>query len=85
MNPSVRACSPSATSAAEPISRPTRIRWRATHSFPANPTSAATATAQTCATGRGSSSRSTAAQAANATDAPIVSTIAIPARAPAPP
>ena len=33
VNPSARACNPSAASAAEPILRPTRIRYRATASF----------------------------------------------------
>jgi Virulence factor BrkB len=41
VNPSVRACSPSATKAAEPILRPTWIRYRATTSLPVNPITAA--------------------------------------------
>ena len=45
VKPSVRACSPSAISAAEPISRPTRMRYRATHSLPMKPIIAAAATA----------------------------------------
>jgi len=42
---SVRACIPSATSAADPIARPVRIRTRAAISLPTKPTTAATATA----------------------------------------
>src|SRR5664279_659799 len=42
--PSVRACKPSATSAAEPIRRPTWMRYRATSSLPAKPITAAAAT-----------------------------------------
>jgi len=61
VNPSVRACSPSAASAAEPILRPTRIRYRATTSLPVNPITAATATAIRLVTGRGCASRVTAA------------------------
>jgi len=57
VNPSVRACSPSATRAAEPISRPVRIRYRATSSLPVNPITAATATASRLVTGRGCASR----------------------------
>jgi len=45
VNPSVRACRPSATKAALPIRRPTRIRYWATTSLPAKPTTAAAATA----------------------------------------
>ena len=60
VKPSVRACSPSATSAAEPILRPTRIRYRATSSLPVNPISAAIATASRSDTGRGWASRVTA-------------------------
>ena len=44
VSPSVRACSPSATSAAEPIRRPTRIRYSATSSLPAKPMTPAAAT-----------------------------------------
>ncbi len=44
VRPSVRAWYPSATSAAEPISRPTRIRYSATSSLPAKPTSPAAMT-----------------------------------------
>ena len=53
VNPSVRACRPSATRAAEPIFRPTRIRYRATSSLPVKPAHAATATAIRLLTGRG--------------------------------
>ena len=59
VNPSVRACWPSATKAAEPILRPTRIRYPATSSFPANPTRPATATTHGCVIGCGSSSLTT--------------------------
>ena len=45
LRPSVRAWRPSATRAAEPISRPTRIRYWATSSLPAKPTSEAAITA----------------------------------------
>ena len=51
VSPSVRACSPSATSAADPIRLPTRIRYSATTSFPANPMTPATATQPRCSTG----------------------------------
>jgi len=44
VRPSVRACRPSAISAAEPIRRPTRIRYRATSSWPPNPITEAAAT-----------------------------------------
>lgn len=57
MKPSVRACSPSATRAADPILRPTRIRYRATVSFPVKPTGAATATATRFVTCRGCARR----------------------------
>ena len=57
VSPSVRACSPSATSAAEPIFRPVRTRYKAASSFPANPASAAAATAIRSDTCRGCSSR----------------------------
>ncbi len=53
VSPSVRACSPSATSAAEPIFRPVRIRYPATTSLPVNPISAAAATAIRSDTGCG--------------------------------
>ena len=60
VNPSVRACSPSATSAAEPIFLPVLIRYLATSSLPANPASAAAATAIRSETCRGCSRRLTA-------------------------
>ena len=53
VSPSVRACSPSASSAAEPILRPARIRHPATTSLPVNPISAAAATAIRSDTGCG--------------------------------
>ena len=85
VKPSVRACSPSATSAAEPIDRPTRIRYRATHSLPMNPITAATATQGRWVTVTGCSSRSIAAAAASAADNAIRVTMAIPARSSARP
>ena len=75
VNPSVRACSPSATRAAEPILRPTRIRYRATSSLPVNPTSAARATAIRLDTGRGWASLVIASTAASADEAAMISTI----------
>ena len=44
VKPSVRACCPSATRAALPIFLPTRMRNRATSSFPKKPTTPAAAT-----------------------------------------
>ncbi|CAM62681.1 Hypothetical protein MAB_2600 [Mycobacteroides abscessus ATCC 19977] len=44
VKPSVRAWRPSATRAAEPILRPTRMRYRATSSLPRKPTTPAAAT-----------------------------------------
>ena len=85
VKPSVRACSPSATSAAEPILRPTRIRYRATSSLPANPASAAAATATRFDTGRGWARRVTASYAASAEDAAMTRTITTPARSSARP
>ena len=49
VNPSVRACRPSATSAADPIRLPTRMRYSATSSLPTNPTTPAAATQPRCA------------------------------------
>ena len=60
VKPSARACRPSATSAAEPIRRPVRIRYRATAALPVNPINAAPATAIKSDTGRGWASRVTA-------------------------
>src|SRR5262249_58197054 len=60
VNPSARACSPSATRAAEPIRRPAWIRYRATTSLAANPISAAAPTATSPVTGRGPARRGTA-------------------------
>ena len=85
VNPSVRASSPSATSAAEPIRRPTTMRYRATTSLPRKPSTAASATALTCAIGTGWASRRTAAYPASADDAVIASTMTIPARSSARP
>lgn len=85
VSPSVRACRPSATSAAEPIRRPVAIRWRATHSLPTHPASAAPATAHRCPTGSGRSSRSTAVHPATSEDAATASTTATPARSSARP
>src|SRR5262249_46248921 len=85
VNPSVRACSPSATSAADPIRRPARIRYPATSSLPANPASAASATATSADTGRGCASLVSACQPASAEDAAISSTITTPARSSARP
>ena len=85
VNPSVRACSPSATSAADPIRRPALIRYRATSSLPANPASAASATATSADTGRGCASLVTASHAASADDAAISSTTTTPARSSARP
>ena len=81
----MRACRPSATSAAEPIRRPTPIRYRATISLPANPISAATATASRSVTGRGWASRASAATAVSAEDAAMMTTMATPARSSARP
>jgi hypothetical protein len=61
VRPSVRAYSPSAISAAEPIFRPGADPVPAATSFPANPASAAAATAITSDTCRGYVSRVTAA------------------------
>src|SRR5206468_1638549 len=61
VNPSVRACRPSATSAAEPILRPVLIRYLATSSLPAKPSAAAIATAGRWLTWCGCSSLPTAA------------------------
>ena len=61
VSPSVRACRPSAISAAEPIFTPVRIRYLAASSLPAKPTSAATATTARSDTCRGCSSRLNAA------------------------
>jgi len=57
VNPSVRACKPSATRAADPILRPTRIRYTATSSLPAKPIRPAAMTTHTYVTGCGLSSR----------------------------
>lgn len=85
VNPSARACSPSATSAADPIRRPALIRYRATSSLPANPATAAAATAASAETGRGCTSRVTASQPASTEDAAIITTTATPARSSARP
>jgi hypothetical protein len=85
VNPSVRACSPSATSAADPIRRPVLMRYRATSSFPAKPSSAASATASRWVTFCGCASRSMATQAAVRELARITSTTATPARSSARP
>ena len=73
VKPSVRACRPSATSAAEPIRRPTPDAVRATSSLPTKPMTPATATA---AGGRpccGCSSRSDRLVAGDAADAAMIS------------
>ena len=57
VKPSVRACNPSARSAADPIASPTRMRYTATTSLPMNPTMPATATQLRCDSGTGSMSR----------------------------
>ena len=67
-------------SAAEPIRLPTRMRYIATSSLPANPTIAAAITQGRCVISRGSIRRLTACHAANAADAAITSTIMMPAR-----
>jgi len=85
VNPSARACSPSATSAADPIRRPTTIRYLATTSLPANPISAAAATAARLVTGRGWASRSSASAAVSAEDTAMSRTTTIPARSSARP
>ncbi len=85
VNPSVRAWRPSATNAAEPIRRPTRIRYRATSSLPAEPTSAAAATAHRWVAAWGWISRVTAVWAAKALDRAIIATTNSPARSSARP
>ena len=85
VKPSVRACRPSATRAAEPIRRPTRIRYRATSSLPTKPITPAAATAGRWVTVAGCSSRSMPCQAASTADAAMTSTIAMPARSSARP
>jgi hypothetical protein len=57
VKPSVRECTPSATSAAEPIRRPTRIRWTASSSLPADPISAVARTQPRFVNGCGSRNR----------------------------
>lgn len=85
VNPSVRACSPSATSAAEPILRPVAIRYRATSSLPVKPISAAITTAASADTRCGWARRLTASAAVSTEDAAMVPVIAIPARSSARP
>src|SRR6266542_486145 len=68
VSPSVRACKPSATSAAEPIRRPVRIRYWAATSLPRNPATAATATQPTFSTSCGCTRRSTASYPVTAAD-----------------
>jgi hypothetical protein len=60
VRPSVRACKPSATSAADPIRRPVRIRYCAATSFPRNPATAAIATQPNFSTSCGCRRRCTA-------------------------
>ena len=85
VNPSVRACTPSATSAAEPIRRPILIRYIATASLPMNPTMPAASTQPRCARGCGWISRSTDCQAASTADSATTSTMNNPARSSARP
>ena len=59
VSPSMRACRPSASSAALLISRPTRMRKRATISLPVKPIRAAAATTHTIFIGWGSKNRIT--------------------------
>ncbi len=85
VKPSVRACNPSATKAADPICRPTRIRYRATSSLPANPITPATATAHTYDTSRGFNNRLMASHPASTLDKVIIATTNNPARSSARP
>ncbi len=85
VKPSVRACSPSATSAADPIWRPTVIRYRATSSLPRKPTTPARASSPRWSSGFGSDSRRSASTAATTADAAMTTTTTIPARSSARP
>ena len=76
---SVRACSPSATSAAEPMRRPVRRRTCAAISLPAAPTSPASATAHRNRTSDGSASRRIDSYPAKTAEARITSTTTMPA------
>ena len=67
------------------MARPTRIRYRATHSLPTKPITAATATQGRWVTRTGCSSRSTATTADVAADSAISTTMAMPARSSARP
>ncbi len=85
VNPSVRACRPSATSAADPILRPVRIRYCATISLPMKPTiPAATRTPRWCMS-PGLLNRRIASYPASAADSAISTTTTIPARSSARP
>ena len=81
----MRACNPSATSAADPIRRPTRIRYTATSSLPANPMSPAAATHPRLLTGAGCINRSIASHPAITADSAIIPTMNNPARSSARP
>ena len=78
-SPSVRAWSPSATSAADPILRPTRMRYAATASLPTNPTNPATSTSPVEVTPCGWISRWIASIPATTADTRMNATITSPA------
>ena len=85
VRPSVRAWCPSATRAAEPIFVPTRIRYTATPSLPANPIRPAAITQGSAWMLWGWRSRASASRAATADDAAMITTITMPARSSARP